>query len=106
MVIIRNSASTLPLGPTVVTCTATDSQSVSTTDSGTVTVVTTIAMGPQAMEGDLKVSARDTLKVGYDFTMPGSHPAASVSFIESEVTFSYTCVGSAGSGSFMVPIVD
>jgi hypothetical protein len=98
--------SVLPLGPTVVTCTATDSGGVSTTASGTVTVVTTITMGPQAMEGDLKVSAGDTLQVGYDFTMPGSHPATSVRFVEGEVTFPYTCVGSVGSGSFMAPIVD
>src|SRR5215211_675904 len=34
--------SVLPLGPTVVTCTATDSGGLSTTASGTVTVVTTI----------------------------------------------------------------
>src|SRR6476620_6142629 len=30
-----------------------------------------ISMGPQAMEGDLKLSTTQTLTAGYDFTVPG-----------------------------------
>jgi len=63
---------------------------------------TLVTMGPQAMEGDLKVHPGDILKVGYDFTMPGSHAAAMVSFLNSMVTFQYTCVSGPGSGSFAV----
>ena len=36
----------------------------------------TIVIGPQAMEGNLQIHPGDTVKAGYDFTMPGSHPAA------------------------------
>src|SRR5205814_10114892 len=65
-----------------------------------------ITIGPQAMEGDLKLAAGATLTMGYDFTMPGSHPAANVSFVGAQVTFAYTCVGTSGSGNFSVPIAD
>jgi len=37
-----------------------------------------LVMGPQAMEGDLKVSPGTTLLVGYDFTIPGRHPDTTV----------------------------
>jgi hypothetical protein len=50
-----------------------------------------LSMGPQAMEGNLTLSPGDTLHVGYDFTMPGNHPTASVSFIGAKVTFALTC---------------
>lgn len=67
---------------------------------------TPVTMGPQAMEGDLKVHPGDILKVGYDFTMPGSHAAATVSFLNSKVTFQYTCVSGPGAGSFAVMMPD
>ena len=38
----------------------------------------TVVIGPQAMEGNLSIHPGDTIKAGYDFTMPGSHPAATV----------------------------
>jgi hypothetical protein len=65
-----------------------------------------ITMGPQAMEGDLKVQPGETLWVGYSFTMPGNHPAATLNFAGSQVSFAYTCVASAGTGTFVVPIDD
>lgn len=37
-----------------------------------------VTLGPQAMEGDLKVAPATTLKVGYDLTVPGYHPPGSV----------------------------
>ncbi len=42
--------------------------------SGTKSVICpgSLTMGPQAMEGDLKVSPGTTLKAGYDFTVPGN----------------------------------
>ena len=39
-------------------------------------LATPISMGPQAMEGNLKLSPGDLLMAGYDFTIPGSHRAA------------------------------
>jgi hypothetical protein len=65
-----------------------------------------ITMGPQAMEGDLKVQPGETLWAGYSFTLPGSHPAAMVTFAGAQVSFSYTCVAGAGTGTFVVPIDD
>ena len=69
-------------------------------------VQTTLSMGPQAMEGNLTLSAGDTLQAGYDFTMPGSHPAATVSFIGATVTFAWTCVSGPGSGILVVPLAN
>jgi Neocarzinostatin family len=65
-----------------------------------------ITMGPQAMEGDLKVGPGSTLQVGYDFTMPGSHPAATVTFVGARVVFQATCVSGTGSATLTVPIND
>ena len=67
---------------------------------------TPISMGPQAMEGDLKVAPGTTLKTGYDFTMPGSHPAATVSFVGPAVNFQATCVSGTGGGTITVPMSD
>jgi len=67
---------------------------------------TAISMGPQAMEGDLKVKPGDTLSAGYDFTMPGNHPAATLLFTSAMVTFQAQCVSGSGGGSVVVPIAD
>jgi alpha-tubulin suppressor-like RCC1 family protein len=73
-----------------------------------------LIMGPQAMEGDLKITPGPsgvTLLVGYDWTIPGSHPGETVSFLSAYVNFTYTCLNSAGKtvgsgGSFNVAITD
>jgi CSLREA domain-containing protein len=54
-----------------------------------------VAIGPQAMEGDLKVVPGTMLKVGYDFTLPGntSHFSALVS--NAKVVFQARCVSGA-----------
>jgi hypothetical protein len=77
-----------------------------TSTSSCAPFITVVTMGPQAMEGDLKVNPGDTLKVGYDFTMPGKHAAAIVSFKNSKVTFTYTCVSGPGSGTLVVGMSD
>jgi hypothetical protein len=100
------SLDTSTVGIKTVTCTATDNAGNSASTTISYLVVTTITMGPQAMEGDLKVNPGDLLKVGYDFTMPGSHPAANLQFVGAQVTFSYTCVSVSGTGTFVVPIPD
>jgi len=61
-----------------------------------------LTMGPQGMEGDLKVMPGTALRVGYDFTIPGKHPSASVTFASPQVVFSATCVSGGGGGSFAV----
>jgi hypothetical protein len=60
----------------------------------------------QAMDGDLKVAQGSTLSAGYDFTMPGNHPAATVGFLATSVTFNATCAsGTPGSQTIVVNIV-
>jgi len=65
-----------------------------------------LVMGPQAMEGDLKVSPGTTLLVGYDFTIPGRHPDTTVGVWGASVTFQASCVSGAGGGTVVVPLPD
>jgi hypothetical protein len=58
----------------------------------------------QAMEGNLQVSPGTKVEAGYVFTMPGNHPAASVSFPGAKVTFNATCVSGSGGGAITVPL--
>jgi hypothetical protein len=61
-----------------------------------------INMGPQAMEGDLKVSPGAVLMAGYDFTIPGSHPADTVQLVNASVTFQAQCASGPGGGTIVV----
>jgi Subtilase family len=63
-----------------------------------------IAFPTQAMDGNLQVSPGTMLQAGYDFTMPGNHPAASVSFPGAQVTFDASCVSGSGGGVITVPL--
>ena len=61
----------------------------------------------QAMNGDFKVAQGSTLLAGYDFTMPGSHPAAVVGFLGTKVMFNATCAsGTPGLANIVVDIPD
>jgi hypothetical protein len=61
----------------------------------------------QAMNGDQKVKQGSTLSAGFDFTMPGNHPAATVGFLGSKVTFNATCAtGTPHSMTITVNIAD
>jgi VCBS repeat-containing protein len=61
----------------------------------------------QAMNGDLKVPPGSQMRVGYDFTIPGAHPAATIGFVGARVTFNVTCtVGTPSSSTLVVPIED
>jgi hypothetical protein len=64
-----------------------------------------ITMGPQAMEGDLKVSPGTVLMAGYDFTIPGAHPAQIVAFTNARVVFQAQCADGGG-GTLVVPLGD
>jgi hypothetical protein len=52
-------------------------------------------MGPQAMEGDLKVSPGTRLEVGYDFTVPGNHASFSLTVSTPRVVFAVACLSGA-----------
>jgi hypothetical protein len=64
-----------------------------------------IAMGPQAMEGNLKVSPGTVLMAGFDFTIPGSHPEEMVLFVNPMVVFQAQCPSGADAGTIMVGLV-
>src|SRR5712664_2039056 len=51
----------------------------------------TVVIGPQAMEGNLQIHPGDALRAGFDFTMPGSHPAATTSFYNVSIALLVTC---------------
>src|SRR5436190_2233215 len=61
-----------------------------------------ISMGPQAMEGDLKVSPGAILMTGYDFTIPGSHPEVTVQLVNPTVVFQAQCVSGGDAGPIVV----
>ena len=64
-----------------------------------------LSMGPQAMEGDLKVPPGQTIGVGYDFTLPGNSSSHMVTFSNPQVVFSQVeCASGAtpSSSSFAV----
>jgi hypothetical protein len=58
-----------------------------------------ISIGPQAMEGDLKVNPGTTLKIGYDFTLPGNSNTYNVVVANPQVTFTVRCVSGAAPSS-------
>lgn len=47
-----------------------------------------VSLGPQAMEGDLKVAPGSTLKVGYDLTVPGLSSPVTINVTNPKVVFS------------------
>jgi hypothetical protein len=58
------------------------------------------------MEGNLIVNPGDTLDVGYDFTMPGQHPAVTLVFQQTTATFQALCASGKGGGTIVVQIPD
>ena len=65
-----------------------------------------LSMGPQAMEGNLQLAPGTVLSVGYDFTMPGNHPGATVSFLAGSVAFEATCASGPGGATIVVGLPD
>jgi hypothetical protein len=78
--------------------------------SGTKAVVCpgSLTMGPQAMEGDLKVAPGATLKAGYDFTAPGNNASLSLLVSQTQVVFGVRCVSGAtpSQSTLTVPMPD
>lgn len=76
--------------------------------SGTKTVICpgSLTQGPQAMEGDLKVSPGTTLEAGYDFTVPGNKASFSLTVTNPQVVFTVNCVSGAtpSSSTLTVPM--
>lgn len=52
----------------------------------------TITLGPQAMEGDLKISPGTVIKAGYDFTLPGNNSTFTAEFTNGTIVFAAHCV--------------
>jgi hypothetical protein len=65
-----------------------------------------LTMGPQAMEGDLKVSPGTTLRAGYNFTVPGNHAAFSLTVSAPRVAFAVACASGVtpSANTFTVPM--
>jgi hypothetical protein len=63
-------------------------------------------MGPQAMEGNLIVSPGETLRVGYDFTLPGNNTTLTLTVSSAGVTFAAACASGAAPSApgFAVPM--
>jgi hypothetical protein len=56
--------------------------------------------------GNLKAMPGDTIDVGYDFTIPGRHPAVTLRFAGASVSLTITCDSGSGGGTIDVPISD
>jgi hypothetical protein len=54
-----------------------------------------LSMGPQAMEGNLKVAPGTALQVGYDLTIPGNRTTQNLAVLGPQVTFAVRCVSGA-----------
>jgi probable HAF family extracellular repeat protein len=54
-----------------------------------------VVIGPQAMEGDLKLLPGTTLKAGYDFTLPGNKASFTGTVISPSVVYALQCVSGA-----------
>ncbi|HEX9236022.1 MAG TPA: hypothetical protein VF972_07060, partial [Actinomycetota bacterium] len=63
-----------------------------------------ITIGPQGMEGDLKVNPGDVLSAGISLTMPGTHPDATLHFKPAYVVFTPECVSGSGGGTIIVKL--
>ena len=50
-----------------------------------------VSIGPQAMDGDLKLAPGSTLKVGYSFSLPGNKMARNVLVTNAKVVFQLRC---------------
>ena len=64
-----------------------------------------VVLGPQAMEGDLKIHPGDVLRAGFEFTMPGGHPATTAVFTSGYVALQVTCPNSS-SPPLTIPLHD
>lgn len=60
----------------------------------------------QAMEGRVNVLPGATLRAGYAFTVPGNHPAATVTVTDATVDFVATCANGSGGGVIALPLPD
>jgi hypothetical protein len=66
--------------------------------------VGSLTMGPQSMEGNLRVAPGTELLAGYDFTIPGTHPAATIEVDNAQISFVTRCAdGTQGSVTVTIP---
>ena len=57
-----------------------------------------VTMGPASMGGELRLAPGAVLRAGYDFMVPGPHPAAWYAFTNPQVAFSYACDSGSAAG--------
>jgi hypothetical protein len=101
------SSTVTTTGTSTVSAQCTDLAGNHATASYTVNIVrTVVTMGPQAMEGNLRAAPGSLLRAGYDFSMPGTHAAADISFVDGQVVFNAACANGASAGSLVVPLAD
>ena len=68
-------------------------------------VAPTSTSKPQSW-GKVKLGPATTVRVGYDFSLPGKHPAAQVRFVQPQVELAVTCVSNGAASSLVVPMAD
>lgn len=56
-----------------------------------------------SMEGSIKISPGDWISAGYDFTIPGSHAAQTIQFVNATVTISGPCTN-GGNDTVVIPL--
>ena len=94
---------TSSLGSHSFTVTAEDTAGNRTVVTHSYYVTPTRTSNPQSW-GNGRVSPGETVQVGYDFTLPGGHPATNVLFVDGQVAFDATCANGSGGGTIVVPI--
>ena len=88
-----------PLSEPTSTATATSTPTSTPTPTPTATATPILSCNTVtisgSMEGNLPIPAGSTVQAGYDFTMPGIHPDAHVTFTNASVTVHVTCPNKA-----------
>ncbi len=64
-----------------------------------------LSMGPQTMEGDLRVTPGATLRAGYDFTLPGNKTPLTLTVGAPRVVFVVRCVSGAAPSASTITVV-
>ena len=69
-------------------------------------VAVTSTSKPRRTGKKVQIGPGTTVRVGYDFKLPGKHPAVQVLFAQPQVEFAVTCVSSGVTTSLVVPMAD
>ena len=64
-----------------------------------------VSIGPQAMEGDLKLNPGTPIKTGYDFSLPGNKVGRTAIVTDAKVVFQLRCVSGAPAAPSTLTVV-